>query len=209
MKSTYTKSQNKKIEAKKIGDTETDLICSEIENGHRIVGLSNGAFSLISLIHSVLKKIGKADVILSTWSAGWYDAQVINDLIDSDLINDFKLIIDRSFKTRQKEYAVGITEIFKPENIRTTNTHAKFVLIENLEWKITILSSMNLNENKRCENFEIDTDVNIFNLLNKFAVDLFAKQPQGIIEDRKVVDPVFDDIFESETNIWGVRKDEW
>jgi hypothetical protein len=208
-KSYYRALDNKKISAKLIGDIETDLICSKIEQGKRIVGLTNGVFSLISLIHSVLKKIGKADVTLSTWSAGWYDSKVIEELIDSGLINDFKLIIDRSFKTRAAQYSMLVTEIFKPENIRTTNTHAKFVLIENDEWKILILSSMNLNENKRCENFEIDTDIDNFNLFKDFSDKLFEVQPKGLIESRAIVDKNFDELFEVETSNETFFQTEW
>jgi hypothetical protein len=205
MKKTIT---NKKAIAKRIGDIETDNIIADLKPDNRIVGLTNGIFSLISLIHSCLKKTGKANVTISTWSAGWYDTKVVEELIDSGLINDFKLIIDRSFKTRQESYAKGVTEIFRPENIRTTNTHSKFVLIENATWKICILSSMNLNENKRCENFDINTDIDVFNLFNDFAVELFKKQPQGIIETRKIVDSVFDEIFDTDTSGWNV-KSEW
>lgn len=203
-----TTANNKKVIAKRIGDIETDKIIQDLTPDNRIVGLTNGIFSLISLIHSVLKKTSKADVTISTWSAGWYDIRVMDELINSELINDIRLIIDRSFKTRQAGYAVGVSEIFKPENIRTTNTHSKFVLISNDTWKICILSSMNLNENKRCENFDINTDIDVFNLFNDFAKDLFKNQQPGIIESRKIVDNVFDQLFESNTSSWGLKQ-EW
>jgi hypothetical protein len=111
--------------------------------------------------------------------------------MQSGNIKDFKLIIDRSFATRKGQYTVSVDEIFKPENIRTTNTHSKFVLIKNDKWNICIRSSMNLNENPRCENFELDNDVDIFNLFNNFASELFSKQREGIIESRAIVDKTF------------------
>lgn len=81
------------------------------------------------------------------------------------------------------------------ENIRTTNTHSKFVLIYNSEWNVCIRSSMNLNENKRCENYDIDNDLNVFNLFNDFAKELFELQENGIIESRGIVDKNFDSLF--------------
>ena len=67
------------------------------------------------------------DVIISTWSAGVYDVNAISQLMESGYIRDFKIILDRSFKTRQSQYAVTVEELFTQENIRTTNTHSKFV----------------------------------------------------------------------------------
>lgn len=164
------------------------------KNG-KVCGLTNGAFSLISLIEAVLDVTGPADVTISTWSAGLYDASALNSLMASGTVRDVRLILDRSFKTRQAGYSLYIQDVFKEENIRTTNTHAKFVLIHNDTYNICIRSSMNLNENKRCENFDIDDDLDIYNLFNTFADELFSKMPKGIIESRSKVDPVFDRLF--------------
>lgn len=164
----------------------------------RVCGLTNGKFSLISLIRSTLDITGAANVIVSTWSAGVYDATAMNDLLSCGKILSFGMILDRSFKTRQKQYSTYITDLFNPENIRTTDTHSKFVLIHNEEWSVCIRSSMNLNENKRCENFDMDNDVEVFKLFKSFADDVFNKMPEGIIEDRKIVDPVFNSLFSDE-----------
>ena len=161
----------------------------------KVCGLTNGAFSLISLIEAVLDITGPGDITISTWSAGLYDAGALNSLMASGTVRDVRLILDRSFKTRQSGYSLYIQDVFKEENIRTTNTHAKFVLIKNDTYNVCIRSSMNLNENKRCENFDIDDDLDIFNLFNTFADDLFSKMPKGIIESRTKVDPVFDGLF--------------
>lgn len=161
----------------------------------RISGLTNGRFSLISLVRATLDITGPAHVLVSTWSAGFYDATAINDLLQYGKIESFRMILDRSFKTRQKQYSTYITDLFTPENIRTTDTHSKFVLIQNDEWNVCIRSSMNLNENKRCENFDMDNDIDVFNLFNGFANDVFEKMPVGIIEDRRIVDPIFNSLF--------------
>lgn len=196
------------------GDLHADTVMQEFSKDTRVTGLTNGLFSLISLIRSTLKKTGKANVIISTWSAGFYDVNAINDLIQCGDVQNFKIILDRSFKTRQAGYATLVTELFKPENIRTTNTHSKFVLIYNEDWNVCIRSSMNLNENKRCENFDVDNDIDVFNLFNDFAIELFQKQQSGIIESRKITDPVFDDLFSAPSKPkakeavsgWGVSK---
>ncbi len=195
---TSVKTESRKTIAMRNGDIHADSAIRGFDKNTRITGLTNGAFSLISLIRSVLKKTGAAHIVVSTWSSGFYDSNVIDGLLQSNSILSFKFILDRSFKTRQEKYATHITHLFSPENIRTTNTHSKFVLIWNENWNVCIRSSMNLNENKRCENFDLDNDIDIFNLFKNYTDELFAKQPEGIIENRRVVDSVFDSMFETE-----------
>lgn len=195
IKSATTRTKTKTIAMIK-GDGFAGEAIKGFAKDTRVTGLTNGKFSLISLIRSVLDITGAANVIISTWSAGFYDANAINDLITCGKISDLKIILDRSFKTRQEQYSHHINKIFRPENIRTTDTHSKYVLIWNDEWNVCIRSSMNLNENKRCENFDLDNDTNIFNLFKEFSDELFAKMPAGIIESREIVDPVFDSLFE-------------
>jgi len=191
---TTTRNENKTI-ARRLGTIEAKEALIGFNRNNRITGLTNGAFSLISLIEAALEITGSADVIISTWSAGIYDISAVGSLMESGNIKDFKLIIDRSFATRKGQYTVTVDEIFKPENIRTTNTHSKFVLIKNDDWNVCIRSSMNLNENPRCENFELDNDIDIYNLFNDFAVELFSKQRVEIIESRAVVDKTFGNLF--------------
>lgn len=194
MKNVVTTS-NKKTIARRISDSNAEVAIQGFGKETRVTGLTNGAFSLIGLIKAALEKTGKANVIVSTWSSGVYDAHEIKSLMDSDKIGVFNMILDRSFKTRQQGYTATMLDLFKPENIRTTDTHSKFVLIWNEEWTVCIRSSMNLNENKRCENFDIDNDNDIFNCFKQFADDLFRLQPKVIIEDRRIVDPVFKTLF--------------
>mgnify|MGYP001187254535 CR=1 FL=1 len=168
---------------------------SGLQKGGRVVGLTKGQFSLIHLISEVLKITGPAEVLISTWSAGVYDASALRAMLDSGLILDVMIMTDRSYPTRQKEYATTLEMAFGKDKIRTTNTHAKFVLISNEEWKICIRSSMNLNENKRCENFDLDDDAEIFDFYHRFANEVFDAMPEGFTEQRAVVDPVFDGLM--------------
>lgn len=196
MKAIKTITESKKSIAKRIGTINAKEAVKGFAQNNRVTGLTNGAFSLISLIDAILEITGVADVVVSTWSAGVYDVNEINNLQNSGKISDFRMILDRSFATRQSGYAATVDQLFSPEKIRTTNTHSKFVLIKNENWNVCIRSSMNLNENKRCENFDIDNDIDIFNLFNDFTNDLFGLQIAGIIEERKIVDKTFDKVFQ-------------
>lgn len=161
----------------------------------RIMGLTRGQFSLIDLIHSVLKKTGSADVICTTWSAGIKDAHQIKWLLDSDLINSFSLITDHSYATRQKRYVIAIEDLFGKENIRTSEIHAKFTLISNEDYKVCIRTSMNLNANRTCENFEIDEDEEVFNFYMEFIDHTFGFMDEGFVKESWKVNKSLDDFF--------------
>jgi hypothetical protein len=186
-----------KIKARRIGDENARAALAGFDKDTRIVGLTNGAFSLISLVSESLKVIGPAHFCISTWSAGFYDISAVQELIESGNLLSVRVVIDRSFKTRLSQYSASLIEVFGEENIRTTNTHSKFVLLENEEWKVVILSSMNLNENKRSENFDIQHDPEVFEMLNSFVDDLFKGQRPGLVGSRTEVDKNFDNLFES------------
>lgn len=165
------------------------------EKGSRIIGLTKGQFSLLHLITELLKKTGPAELIISTWSAGVYESSALCEMVETGLILDILIITDRSYATRQKQYAITIEQAFGKARIRTTNTHAKFVLIKNDEWSICIRSSMNLNENKRCENFDIDDDIDIFKFYKDFSNEILDVMPEGFVDSRTIVDPAFDKLM--------------
>lgn len=173
----------------------SDLAILALEKNSRIIGLTRGDFSLIDLIHSILKKIGRSKIILCTWSAGIKDANQIKWMLNSGLIESFTLVTDHSYVTRQKKYALAVEELFGKENIRTSEIHAKFVLIQNDDWNICIRTSMNLNANKTCETFEIDDDIQIFNFYRKFIDETFANTPNGFEQKSWVVNSALDKFF--------------
>ena len=119
------------------------------------MGLTMGQFSLIDLIHSVLLKTGPADLYIATWSAGIKDAHQVKWLLETDLIRGVRLLTDHSYVNRQPKYAMSVEELFGKENIRSSEMHAKFVVIKNEQFNVTILTSMNLNANRTCETFTL------------------------------------------------------
>lgn len=176
----------------------SDLAIKPLNHHSRILGLTRGDFSLIDLIYSILKKIGKSKVICCTWSAGIKDANQVQWMLNSNLIDSFTLVTDHSYVTRQKKYALAIEDLFGKDNIRTSEIHAKFVLIQNDSWNICIRTSMNLNANKTCETFEIDDDLEIFNFYKKFIDETFKNTPSGFEQKGWVVNASLDKFFGEE-----------
>lgn len=155
-----------------------------------------GQFSLIDLIHAVLQKTGPARLIVATWSAGIKDAHQVRWLADTELITDFKLLTDHSYAARQGKYAASIEELFGKENIRTSEMHAKFVLIENDDFKVSIMSSMNLNANKTCELFEVEEGADVFDMLMNFACHHFDDMQPGFVKSATKVSQTVARFFE-------------
>lgn len=187
----------KKSELGVFASMNSDLPVQNLQKGSRIMGLSRGCFSLIDLIHSILKKTGPAHVICTTWSAGIKDAHQIEWMRGSELIKSFQLITDYSFVLRQKQYAISITELFGEANIRVSDIHAKFCLIYNDDWKVIIRTSMNLNTNKTCESFEIDEDQEVFDFYFNFCNHVFGNMTPGFDQkfsaSNKSLDRFFND----------------
>ena len=194
---------NFRSKAAEIGkfNSNSDLAVEKFEKGCRLIGLTDGNFSLIDLIHSILKKTGRARVIVGTWSAGIKDAHQVKWMVDTNLISDFKILTDHSYKTRQQKYAASIEDLFGAQNIRTSEMHAKFVLIQNENFKVAIRSSMNLNANKTCELFEIDENQEIFNFLMDFVLHTFKNMEPGFIESSEKVNKCVADYFAKQEQI--------
>lgn len=147
----------------------------------QVYGFTDGKFSLIDVIYAVLKKIGKADIVICTWSAGIKDSHNIKWMLETNMINTIKIITDMSFPSRKKNYSVAIDELFGTENIRMARVHAKFVLLKNESWNIVINTSMNLNANKTVENFQIIDDVVLYNFMNQYSNVHFENQSAGFV----------------------------
>lgn len=143
----------------------------DIYEGMEIYGLTKGQYSIINIIEHILKQTGKADVIISTWTAANAEIKKAEHFLNNGYINQLHFIVDRSFKTRQPKYYEMLNKKFG-DVLSETNSHAKFVLIRNEKWNIAIRTSMNLNENKRLENFEISDDKNLADYLFMIAKDV-------------------------------------
>lgn len=150
-----------------------------------VVGLTFGQFSMLDLIDATLEITGPADVVISTWSAGFYDVEAAERFRDSGRLKSIRFIMDSSAKRGQA--SVGdVAEMFGAENVRATRLHAKFAIVTNADWHVLITASMNLNLNPRCEQFEMTDDVERAGMFLEFADSLWSELVEGDTEDRKL-----------------------
>ena len=150
-----------------------------VTHGCEIYGLTMGQFSLIDIIEHCLGASGPADVTLSTWTAAGADMDFALKLMSMGAIRSMRFVVDFSFPRRQPAYCDALRQRFGDAAIRVTKTHAKFVTILNAEWQIAIRSSMNLNENRRLESFEISDDAGMVEYLHEVVDALFAEHAPG------------------------------
>lgn len=180
-------------------EQNADAATAGFATGCHIIGLTMGQFSLIDMIHSILKKTGPADLYIATWSAGIKDAHQVRWMQDTNLIRGIRLLTDHSYVNRQAKYAMAIEDLFGRENIRTSEMHAKFVVIKNEQYSVTILSSMNLNANRTCETFTIYEDKPITDFYLRFIDHHFDNLRDGWERSSSVVRECVEGFFARET----------
>lgn len=130
---------------------------------------------MINIIEHCLGETGPAHVTVATWTAADADIRRAYDLLDNDDIMSLRFLVDASFYSRKPEWCRALIDTFGDKAIRATKSHCKFITIQNERWTLAVRTSMNLNENKRCENFEISDDPALCGFLTDFVDQFFAR----------------------------------
>lgn len=147
--------------------------------GKEAFGFNKGQFSVIDLIEAALMYTGPADVTIATWTAADADLRRIASQMENQTLRSITWIVDYSFETRQPVFCRTMRDLFGDDCIRTTASHSKFALIRAEPWKIVLQTSMNLNQNKRLENFWIGDDPGLFDAYSELVSEIFMMQPRG------------------------------
>lgn len=151
-----------------------------------VCGLTYGQFSLIDLIQAALEITGAADVVICTWSAGFYDIEAAKNFASNGLIRSIRFVMDNGREKKGQAGVYNISDLFGEDSIRTARSHAKFVLIRNEAWNVVITSSMNLNKNIRLEQFEMTDDAERCGMFADFVDALWDELPAGQNHDRSM-----------------------
>jgi len=140
----------------------------DLSKNTEIFGITKGQFSIIDVIKYVLDFAGPSDLLIATWTAAQADIKKAFEFLENGNIRQVKFLVDRGFINRQPEYCAELKRLFGDESIRFLRAHAKFCVIQNEKWNFVIRTSMNLNENKRMENFEITEDKDFCEYFKRF-----------------------------------------
>lgn len=145
----------------------------DLKKNTEIFGITKGQFSIIDILEYILNFTGPSDIKIGTWTAAHADIDRAFQFLKSNKIKTIKFIVDRGFFNRQPVYCDSLRNLFGNDSIRFLRIHAKFITIQNDDWNFVVRTSMNLNENKRMENFEITEDKEFCEYLNKFFDSVF------------------------------------
>ena len=139
------------------GVKDVRRLVGEVEPGERVCGITGGQFNLVDILFHLLNQTGPADVVVSAWTIGNAEADRVAAAKKSGRIREVLWLIDRSFPSRQPGYADKMSRLYGAESMRVTRTHAKFLLIDGgVEGsRFLVQTSMNMNQNKRMESFDI------------------------------------------------------
>ena len=127
-----------------------------LHDGTTIHGITNGDWSMTDAIIELLTAhTGPSDLIIATWTAGAADIKRSEQLLRTAEVSSCRFLVDRSFQTRQPRYCLLLREAFGDEAVRVWSAHAKFVILTGGRFDVLYLTSANLNQGRRIENFSI------------------------------------------------------
>jgi len=147
----------------------------KIEKCVDIFGLTKGDFSMIDIVRHIVDEIGPCDIDIGTWTAANADIKQAHNLFGDKRLRRVRFLVDRSFPARQPAYYAALLKAFGQGSVRMARFHAKFILAENEEYSVAVRTSMNLNENKRIEFYELSEGSPISGYLRQISDYHFAK----------------------------------
>ena len=175
-------------------------ILPQIEKNTEFHCLSIGQFNLIDIIEHVVSSIGNCSIDLAVWTAAESNLKKAFTFLENENVSNMRWIIDPSFKTRQPKYVATLTDLFGVECVRSIPTHAKFILCYNQNYKVIIQTSMNLNQNKRLENFTIIENQEMVDFYKDFVDQIFDKKSSNSNFDNQNVNQI-NDLFNVDDDV--------
>lgn len=185
----------KRRKFRKDGYADAAELIGDLADGDEICGVTNGQFSLVDILRHVLTQTGPADVVISTWTMGIYDAEKAYAFVNDRLIRSIRFILDPSMFSRKPEIAAVLVQGFGKESFRPVNSHAKFCTVRSDSMAVCIRSSMNLNANNRLESFDISVCAEMTAFFEGIADDVWAKCDA---DNRGQSVSLFDDLLNGE-----------
>lgn len=123
--------------------------------GRAIYGITDGSWSLIDALRELLVLCGPAELTLAVWTAASADLREAERMLRARNLRSVRLIVDRSFPSRQPRYSATARKLFGDDAIRLWNSHAKFAVVRGEKRTALFLTSANLNRNRRVETFSL------------------------------------------------------
>jgi len=130
-----------------------------LEHGRQKHYYSDGNFNLIRLIFHLLKQTGPAHVFMTTYSISQQSLEKVQSALNKKDLLSIRFLIDNRVKVMSPKPFQMLRQSFI---YRCVSLHAKVALIENEQWRISIVTSQNATDNPKLERGVIFTDDLIF-----------------------------------------------
>lgn len=140
--------------------------------------LSKGQFSVIEFLYALTEQTGPVHSAISTWTAHGGDIAETHAFLESGRLLSTRWLVDFTFFRRKPAFCGQLRNLFGLDALRVTRTHCKFVCVWNETWSVTVLTSANLNQNPRCENFFVIEDRGLVDFHRAYLDELWAKKPK-------------------------------
>ena len=144
-----------------------------------IHGITDGSWSLSDAMREMCRLAGFSDVVISTWTAASADLRSAQKMLRSTAIRSLRLIVDRSFISRQPKYCAAARSYFGDDAIRVWSNHAKFCIVVGDAMRILYLTSANLNRNVRMESFSAICSDELVAEYSRMVDELYSIQRPG------------------------------
>jgi len=172
-------------QCRKVSTKSVRALLGELEPGVEVFGLTMGQFSSIDLLSYILEETGPAEVDIATWTSAPSDTEHVRRLfIEQSVITRCRWVINYALPRLQPEYCEALIDKFGIDCIRTIAIHGKFQTIKNDRWNIALRTSMNPNQNKRIQWFELSDDPNMCQFYRSLVDEIWETQPAGLVLDR-------------------------
>lgn len=138
---------------------------------------TKGNYSAHEVLFYLLSITGPASVYISTWSISEKSLRILNNAIEDGLIADFYAVFDRRMSVRKESLTVFAKRI--ATHYAMVDCHAKVLVVENESYSFTVITSANMNRNKRIEVGVIINAVGVASFHKGWILEEIQKQQKG------------------------------
>ena len=137
-------------------------------------GILAGQFHFINILEHIVGQIKEPlSLAVASWTIAKFEASRLAMIGRLDHVDQLRIIVDTSMLNLVPKSFSVLRNLIDDDSIRFLRCHCKFAVISSETWNIAIRTSMNLNQNKRLENFEIsDCDI-LASYMRQIVDDIF------------------------------------
>ena len=122
-------------------------------------------FQLYHLVEFILEQTGSANLVLTTFSVSEEFVRKLVLMKNTGLISSLVIIADHRTAVKALRLTLFTNNI--AEELLLGNNHAKVLLFENSDWKVSVVTSQNQTRGNRIESGMICTEHEIYDSLLK------------------------------------------